>query len=452
VHVLPYASEYAPSRAFFDKRVVDLQARLPRLYARPIDVYTNHPGFEPGTPYPPEAIISEGMFTPMPFDHGEEMATIMRHEMDVFESLNFHSSAQPYWSVRLLYGPHGCTRTYVVVAYNHCIVDPRGALRLLHALTMRSIQALVPEPFEIPTRLDDTVRMKPSTRYLAPMAFRELVVPKLPKIIQRKLVKEDPWPGASVTRSPLTSGWNISWSAVPEATVQELKRRAKARGINNMHSLLKAAYVASMWRVFGPNWSVPFQALAGTVIDERQPKLGHAFVTGVYNSVVECELKLTGNERWWNYTNDIAQTITSSRAISDGRMTIGVLSAIPDPEVDHGSADFDQRTPTGWEKYFVERATGMTPFRSSIVTYNIGTTSLPEDALDWIWSQTASPVGPVYYINFIGHEGGIRMTTSFCDGAAVTKFQTDVVHAMWLRVLERVANGEGDKTLSELTR
>jgi hypothetical protein len=453
VHVLPYPAEYMPTRAFFEKRVVELQVRIPRLYARPIDTYTNRPSFEPGDgPYGPESIMSEGTFIPMPFDHGEEMATILRHEIDVFESLDFHDRRQPYWSVRLLTGPEGCTRSYLIAAFNHCIVDSRGALRLLHALTMRSIEALVPEPFETPTRFDDTVKIKPSARFLAPMVFRELVLPKLPKVIQKKLLKEDPWPGATVARSPLTCGWNISWSALPESTVQQLKLQAKYRGVNNLHSMLKTAYMAAMWRVYGPSSPSPFHAVAGTVIDERQPKLGHAFVSGVYNSVVECELNLTGSERWWNLTGDIAHSITSSRSIANGRMTVGVLSGIPDPEVDQQSPDFDPRTPTGWEKHFVERATGLTPFRTSMATFNIGTTSLPEEALDWIWAQTASPLGPVYYVNFIGHEGGIRMTSSYCDGAAVTKFQTDVVHAIWLRVLERVANGESEKTIADLTR
>lgn len=453
VHVLPYPAEYLPTPEFLKKRIVELQVRLSRLYARPMDSYTNHPSFEAGDgPYAPETILKEGHFIPMPFDHGEEMATILRNETASFEALDFHDRKQPLWSIRLLFGPDGCTRSYLVAAFNHIIVDTRGALRLVHALTMRSIEALVPEPFETTTRMDDTVKIKPSARFLAPMVFRELILPRLPKIVQNKLIKEDPWPANHVARTPLNCTQNISWSALPEATVQRLKTQAKRRGVNNLHSMLKTAYMTAVWRVFGPTFTNPFFVIGATIIDERQPKLGHAFVSGVYNSVVECQLNLTGDERWWPLTGDVAHCITSSRAIADGRMTVGLLNNIPDPEVNGSAPDFDPRVPTGWEKYFVERASSATPFRASVTTFNVGTTSLPEEALDWIWAQTASPLGPAMYINFIGHEGGIRMTSSYRDGAAVTKFQVDVVHAVWLRVLERVATGESEKSITDLTR
>jgi len=453
-HVICYAVTYSistlPAREFLEERIIELQTKLPTLYAGVANQYTTKPCFVPGqVPWDPEDIIVESSYVPLR-SAANEAALVIKREMERFERYRFNRG-DPMWTVALVYGPPDAERAYLVVQVNHILMDGRGLLAFLHALTAGSIDMLPHEPFHKIKRFDDTVNIKPSARFLAPIFWREIIMPRLPRALQQKFAKEDCWPGLQVQRSPLVCGWSLSHISVPAGTVTLLKEKAKLKGVRTLHPILKITYLAALWRTYGQNSYKPMYLVAATSRSERRLSLGHSAITGTYISSQEYHIRFSGSESFWGTCQHFAKWFRSSRAIAEGRYVPGLLSHIDDPDVDLDSPDFDPSAPTAWEKLFLARASSDTPFRDSMYFHNLGPTKLPPGATDLMWMQTASPFGPVFQSNLIGHEGGLRLTAAHAEGAAATKVRTDAMHQAWLRALDRIALSDEDMTISELT-
>lgn len=447
-YIITFPAHALPSREHLENRVADLQRKFPKLYARIVNARTNKPAFAAnGSPWDAADIINEGTYTPAKIE-ANEAPGILRAEMERFESLDFDHV--PMWTLTLLYGPPGVPRAYLIGMFNHLIIDGRGSLALMHALLARNTENLLPETFESPRRFDDTVNIKPGITYLAPEVFHELLLPKLPKGFQSTFGKNDlAWPGTNVNLSPFASGWSMCHVSVPTGTVARLKAQGKRYGVKTLHPVLKMAYLAALWRTFGNNSTQHFNAM--TMRDERDPSLGHSQLTGIYSSSTEHHVHVNGKDRFWSCARKMAAELKSKKAIADGRYIIGVMSHLPDPEVDPKSPDFDPKAPTGWEKYFLRRTMGPIPYRQSLAFSNMCQTSLPEGATDLMWAQTASPIAPAFSVNVISHENGLRLTATFRENSAATKYQTDLMHKTWLRCIDRIITTEGDRTIAELT-
>jgi hypothetical protein len=137
---------------------------------------------------------------------------------------------------------------------------------------------------------------------------------------------------------------------------------------------------------------------------------------------------------------------------ADGRrgMGMGMLSRLPDPPVDPEAADYDPAAPTGWERFFVERARSSVPFTTSLHMSDLGRVDLPPGASDAFFAQSACPFGAAYHANIVGHAGGVRVTTTWIEGASGTRGQSEEVHRVFKAVLERMARGEGGR-VGEMT-
>lgn len=447
VHAVKYALHELPSREFLEVRVGELQVRLPRLNACVIHSKTDHPCYESGAPWAAKEIVQDGGFTPID-DNDAEMAMILHNETERFDSQDFDHS--PMWQVSLLTSPDA-EYGYLVACFNHLVVDGRGSLRLVHLLTARGINLPV-ESFDQPKRLDDTIDLKPDARYLTPILFREAIVPKLPKPLQKKFKAKDPWPAERVGSHPTEAPGNICFCTVPLSTIEMCKEQGKVRGVKTLHPILKMAYMAALWRVFASN--PPYQSvrLIGlTSRDERKSRLGHSAVTGCYVTNPEYTTKISGFDRFWSEARQLSSFLKGQRGIELGRFNNGVLYHIPDSDINELDPQYDPHMPTGWERHWAQRAAASAPFRTSLAIHNLGAARLPQGAEDHAWSQTASPYAPVWNINVLTHEGGLRLSTVFRDGCGATKAQTDMLLAVMKRVLGRLTLGEADQTIAELT-
>lgn len=441
-HVVVYPLHALPSRADIERRVDELQAALPMLSARLIDTATNHPGYVPGDVWPSSSIVHELTFSPS-FSSEEEGLSVYREVMNAFTR-----SEGPMWRVTLA-RPAGEGRGYLLLSINHLLVDGRGSTLLLRALTesLGSPSNVAREDWSTPTRFDDTVSTSPSLPFLLPVVFRELLLPKLPRFIQRPFLTSDPWPSAQ-PGNPLTCGWDILLLSLPASQVPLLKAAGKAHGVNTLHPLMKVAYIASLWHVFGRG--EPLHVAASTARDERNPALGHAGITHNYVSSTEYDATLAPSDRFWARAQELAVKVGPA-GVAEGRMTMGLLRHIPDPDVEPSAPGFDASRPTGWEKYFCERATSGTPYRDSVSVSNLGAITLPPGAEDAWWGQTATPFGSAFMTNVIGHEGGVRVSSAF---RLITsdKERTGQLHDIMRRVLDRVAEGgTDDMTLTDIT-
>lgn len=438
-----------PSREFLEIRVSDLQFRLPRLNVCVAGAKTNQPRYENGAPWAAKEIVQEGRFAPNAHtDLDAEMAAILQSQEEAFAAQDFEQS--PMMRVTLLTSPER-EYGYLVACFNHIMVDGRGALRLVHLLTAHGVNLPI-EAFEKPARLDDTLDIKPDARYLAPIVFREIIVPKLPKSLQKKWKAKDPWPGERVGSHPADAPGALSFARVSLDVVERCKRAGKARGVRTFHPILKMAYMAALWRVFGPASTSAGHSLrlvALTSRDERRTRAGHSAVTGCYVSNPEYYTKVSGDHKFWSVTRTMANWL-SERGVFTGRYNNGLLYEIPDGRTPM-DPNYDPAQPTGFEQYIGARAAAAAPFRNSIGVHNLGMARLPQGAEDHAWSQTASPYAPVWNINVISHEGGLRLSSVYRDGSAVTKAQTDALLHVLQVVLERIAFDESDTTIERLT-
>ncbi|EJT50992.1 hypothetical protein A1Q1_07786 [Trichosporon asahii var. asahii CBS 2479] len=449
--VVTYPSASLPPRAELEARVEALQSAQPILHARLSGTDTNKPGYVEGAPWPRSAIVRqfEGAYSG---GEPEESLQVYRAEMERFSSEPLDG---PMWCVGL-YSKPGAERSYLTLAFNHLVIDGRGSSLLLTSLQDGS--DIPEETLFSPTRADDTIPMTPTLRFLAPIVFRELLLPKFPLWVQAPFTKDDPWPGHAVEKAPFDVPQDIRLLSLTPEEVKDLKVHSKANGVKTLHPLLKAAYMIAIWYVHAGRGTTkvaakvegrpPLRLGAATARDERDVKLGHSALAHNYVTSTEVHHVLSGEQQWWPFAAQLSGELSSDQGLQDGRMTISLLGHVQDPDIP--ASKRDPALPTGWEQYFHARAASPTPYRESLTVSNLGLVKLPPGASDMIWGQTASPYGAPYYANIVGHEGGIRITSTYREGSVTDTAHMEEVHEVMRRILNRVAKGEAKMTLEEI--
>lgn len=447
----------APSPAYLHDRIATLQAHFPLLYAQLHDVETRAPYFLPrDAPWHADAIFAEA---PLESDSDDELGSAINQELYRFERADLW--AGPLWSVRLLTAESG--RAYLVLSTMHTIVDGRGTQLLL--------LALAGEPEQLPTdawndftRADDTINIKPSLGFLLPVAWRELVFPKLPWLLQSALSytplrgTSPIWPlvkeaaDAPKKPSPIDCQSETRFVSLEPALLAALKERGKAEGVSTLHPLLEAAVFAAMWAVLGPTDATEtFWVEVSTPRSERSEALGHAYCMGNYVSSQPFTSGLKPEDKYWDLARDVSAFNKSESGIASGRMQMGLLLHVPDPEP-AVTAEHPDRKVTGWETFFTTKARGANPYTSSACLSNLGFTKLPPRAESVAWAQTADALSSALSMSAIGSAGGLRIATSWKAGAIVDEKTLLRLHVVFEGVLRRVvAAGTEALTLQEAT-
>ncbi|BEJ14067.1 hypothetical protein CspHIS471_0312410 [Cutaneotrichosporon sp. HIS471] len=441
LHVVSYLPDAMPSSAALERRVDELQAALPMLSARVVGAHTTKPGYVPGDAWPASNIVTQALAV-------SDSVAAYKAAMDAFTApaiATLTGTAAPMWRVTLFASDNG--EGYMTLAINHLLIDGRGSTLLLAALTadLNAPSTVELEAWDKPTTFDDTIPTTPSLRFLLPIVFRELLLPKLPRFVQSPFLASDPWP-AERPGDSLTCGWDILLLSLSPDLIVKVKEAGTGRGIRTLHPLLKMAYCAAMWRVFAKS---TLHITVDTARSERDAALGHAAITHNYVSSTMWDATLVGEDGFWARTKQLAHAVGPA-GVLPGRMNMGLLRHIPDPEVDENAPGFNPQRPTGWEKYFVERTQSGRPFRDSMALSNLGRIGLPPGASDAWWGQTATPFGSAIMANAIGHEGGVRLSSAFRLITTSTE-QAAEIHAVIERVLDRMAGEGQDMTLEEIT-
>jgi hypothetical protein len=183
---------------------------------------------------------------------------------------------------------------------------------------------------------------------------------------------------------------------------------------------------------------------------ERAEHLGHAHCTGNYVSSFTMNLVIQPSDNFWRMAAKVSSDLRSPETIAQARGAMGMLAYVPDPTPD--PAMNHTPTPTGWEKFMLEKAKSPSPYAQALSLSNLGAVSLPCHAQDLVWAQTSSPFGPVFSVNLIGHESGLRLATTWREGAAVCRGQVKEIEQVFEKVLRRLQDKDWDQfTFETLT-
>jgi hypothetical protein len=436
-----------PSVPALAARVAELQERFPLLYARIADAQTRAPRFEARTvPWPANAIVHHARFEP-DVERVREQERILFAEIERMGAADFEM--QPLWRVCVLTADTPGARAHLAVSVAHELTDGMGLLALVDALLVPSITALPHEALDKLPALEETLDLRPALRDFVPVVWRELVVPLLPAFLRAYLTPPRPWPVGVPGVRPLEAPWGLSLLALPPALVPALKAAGAAHGVRALHTTLQVAYTLALAHVCG-RAGADFAVETAVPMSERSAELGHAHCTRNYISVHMAPLALRPGDDFWARAAALAADLHSPVGRARARGTMGMLAWIPDPVPDAAMRASD--TPTGWERFTLEKAAGPEPYGQGLGVSNLGAVHLPPGAEDAVWAQAASPyLGPLG-AQVVGHAGGLRISTVWREGAPVTADEVARIERVLEGVLGRLANeGWTETQLETLT-
>jgi hypothetical protein len=445
--VVAYPSLAAvPSDSFLSTRIEELQDHFPLLRTRVVDIKTRSPRFElRERSWTTDEILHKEAFE-MHADTATEQERILFDEMTRAEAQDLDTD--PMWRVAILTSP-GSVRAYLVLSANHVITDGMGTLGLTQALLAPSIADLPYEALDKIPVVEGTIPLRPPLRHLIAVAWVELGLPLLPRFLQSLLRPPRPWPADMVRAPPTQCPWDISVLHIPPTLVPMLKSAGVANGVPALHMTLQVSYALAISHILGKTMH-PFSAEIAMPSSERKADLGHAHCTGNYISCIEMAFRPDASADFWAATAKLSAHFRSPYGVALARGGMGLLAYVPDPRPD--PAMRDTTMPTGWERFFLEKAEGPAPYDWAVTVSNLGRIGLPADAEDLVWTQGASPFGPVFAAQVIGHEAGLRVTTVWREGAAVRRAEVKAVEETFVRILERVSQEDSrGLTFGQLT-
>ncbi|BEI81223.1 hypothetical protein CcaverHIS002_0203830 [Cutaneotrichosporon cavernicola] len=426
-HVVSYSK--LPSLDELQERVLEAQSRLPLLRSVISGAYTCKPTFAVREqPFKPTEIVYECDAV------GDAMAVLVA-ELKIMRARKAGAQT-PLWRIGVYPG-------LVAVTCNHVIADGMGSLGLVAAMTAPrddplSVYALHMEEGTHRT-YDETVMLRAGLGMIVKALWRELVIPILPRFIQRWVTRSEPWPGLCEA-SPLGRDWSILGASVDADTLGRLSAVGKQKGVKTLHPLIETAYTAAVWAVF--HTDKPFHFIANTPRSDRNTSKGHSSLTGLYTSLFIRNHEFRARDDLWDLARDSAAFLLSPSAGVVARKIVSMLRFIPNTE---------KNGTTGWMKYLTDRASCPSPFFEGIMVSNLGRFRLPPDAIDHIWGQACHPSSFAIGANVVGHTKGLRLTTVFWEGVPADSAQIAQVHRIWEKLICLMADGE-EGTVEELTR
>jgi hypothetical protein len=425
-----------PAEAFLATRVAELQEHFPLLYARLVDAKTRSPYFAPRSrPWTSAEIVRHETFDAHP-ERTQEQERILFVENDRMSDYDIEDA--PMWRVAIL-ASAGSARVHLAVSAHHEIVDGMGILTLTRALLAPSITHLPHEALGKIPALEDTIRMKPTLAHVLPLMWRDLALPHFPKGLQSILCPPQPWPAREKFKPPMECPWDVSLLALSPSLIPALKAAGVAHGVPALHMTLQMAYALAIRHVCG-GARPRFTLSTATPKSERRVELGHAYCTGNYCSDFVTDLDLRPTDHFWAVTAKLSAFFRSPAGLSAARQHMGALRYIPDPKPNEKMRDTTM--PTGWEAYMLGKG-----YETGLNMSNLGAIALPPGSEDVVWAQGGSPfIGP-FSVNIIGHEGGLRASTVWREGAPVSRAEVKRIE----RVFEAVLGRLGDEKWEGLT-
>jgi hypothetical protein len=429
-----------------ERRIDKLQKHFPLLHTEVINVHTRQPAFQLRGQWKGSDVLSTLTYSPHT-EKEEEWRVLLKAEILRIQA---EPSSRPLWQV-VRYIPPSSTgddethpRAYLALSVDHVLTDGRGGIQLLQSLLAPTIDHLPYETINTIPKLEDTHHIKPSALFLLPIAFQELLVPRLPVFMQRYLKPYAVWPSGAVVKPPLDCPGEISVFTLPPDVLAGLKKVGKENGVSTLHPILKLSYGIAIWAVHRQAYDKPFAMSMQTPSSVRDVEgSNHGYCTANYTASQSFRLLPQPSTSFWVEAAKIATTLSSPNGKAEALQSMGLLGYLPDPEPTPESPR------TGWETFLLSKASSLDPFPGSLGFSNLGYVDLPDGAEDLFWSQVVSPFAPVYEVNVFGCEKGLRVVSIWRDGSGTSRKEVEEVERVWERVLRRLVDGEVD-TLGQL--
>jgi len=375
--------------------------------------------------------FSPKSWTSRDFIHEEQINGLNRDQVLrlAIRRIEEEDEDQPLWHVIRYVSPS--EKAYLAISGQHELMDGQGLMRLAQAITIDDISHIPTEVFDTKVGMAGA-DYKPSISFVLPIVYREKIIPLLPTWLSSYL-RPPTWP-PTIDKHPSTAPWDLSILSLPPQTIQDVSRKGKEKGVNTLHPILKVAYLQAMREVYGP--AAPNALFIGeSPRSERSddPAEDHSYLAGNYVSAASWTLPQSGE--FWEWCNSYS-TYLGTSGISEGRQAIGLLAYIPDPP---SFTSDDKRRATGWEdNYLTKFEAGQNTYGQSLSFSNLGRVSLDRmgGAEDLVWGFPGSPFAPPMSVALVGHEGGLRVYTTWREGCPVTRESAREVELAFKKILE----------------
>jgi hypothetical protein len=418
--LITYPDDALPSIAHLSERITDLLSRVPLLTAEVKDSRIRTPYFSPKS------------WTTKDFLHEEQIDGLNRDQVLrlAIRKIEDADEDRPLWHV-VRYIPRS-GKAYIAISAQHELMDGQGLMRLAQAITSEDISHIPTEVFDTKVGMAGA-DYKPSIGFLLHIIFREKIIPRLPTWISSYIRPHPTWP-PTLDKHPSTAPWDFSIISLPPQTIKNVSKKGKEVGVNTLHPILKVAYLQAMRETYGP--TSPTAVFIGeSPRSERSdnPTDGHSYIAGNYVSASSWTLPQSGE--FWEWCNSYS-TYLRTTGIPEGRQAMGLLAYLPDPP--SFSSD-DKRRVTGWEdEYLTKFESGQNTYSQSLSFSNLRRVSLENmgGAEDLVWGFPGSPFAPPLSVALVGHEGGLRVYTTWREGCPVTKESAGEVELAFKRILE----------------
>ncbi|KAJ9123219.1 hypothetical protein QFC22_001413 [Naganishia vaughanmartiniae] len=298
---------------------------------------------------------------------------------------------------------------FLALTINHVISDGKSGLALFDALlgetkvTQQPSKETSPPSERFPRALETTVDCRPGYGFMMGVIWNELLIPRLPEFIAKRVKRTACWPGVP----PLAGlpGQQIHRHlSLSSRTLAKLKATGKRHQVDTLHPIFEIAAVAALWcTIVDSERPSPLIVGHSTPISIRDGLLSHPIISGNYVAGLDTEVSCSahGEESFWQETRKYAEWLRSTEGRQKAIQTMGMLVHIPDGqnEVDAGSP-----APTGWETFLLDKASRAPA--ASIEVSNLGyLPRLPPSASSVTLAQT-NIFGPPIIVNAVGHATG----------------------------------------------
>ncbi|TYJ56456.1 hypothetical protein B9479_002859 [Cryptococcus floricola] len=443
--ILTFAAAYpsptdAPSKAFLARRIADLQEHFPQLYARYQGRRTPQPTqVLRAKPWSSERVLGEAVHEHLAEGDDKEMAVLLSAEGQRMSKEDFDND--PIWQVRV-YSTPSSSRVYITLSGDHALMDGRGTANLFDALLAKDISQLPYERLETTPRDQDVLPLKPSLLQALPIVWQEIILPLLPSFLARYFIQPKSWPAHLIAESPLTAPSAYSLFSLSSKEVSAIKTISRTHGVSTLSPVFKCIYALAIWSKYHYTLS-PFRLSATTARSERKSSLGCSYAFSNYVSSHMVDINFESNASFWSVARNVSHELSTDRSLSDARLRIGMLSYIPSGPYVSPSGEPDPLRPTQYEDFFLRSVSSPTPVSAALAFSNLGLVKLPPGASDLAWAETASSIGSsVFGAAVVGHEGGVRIGTTWKDGTVVRRDEVEDVERIFRVILERLVDGK----------
>ncbi|WVW83534.1 hypothetical protein I302_105555 [Kwoniella bestiolae CBS 10118] len=336
----------------------------------------------------------------------------------VVRGKSFDVSCGPLWELQLHRYSSSAkqpSRDRIVLLIDHVLCDGLGARNLFtNLLDILSGTSVPKQPEDLPSRMDDTVDLRPSSGMNVP-SIPSTVATQLNAITKSFTSSSSPQqydkfpPKPSPEYNSITAPQQFSELELLHSELAGLLSEGKKHGIPTIHPVIHIACLVALYRAIRPLAAWSFYT--SIPISERREDLGHPHATGNYVTFHFSTDQISTSTPFWEHVRGFSSTLRQPETKILARKAMGKLASI-DKDQSEGSAE------SLWADYLMRMVNDPSgPHKLSLAVSNVGIMDIPTSGKlsgmvkDVYFTQGASAMGGCAVISIVSTRGG-SMTVS----------------------------------------